>query len=54
MVKTAKLALEDGTILIGEGFGAETIKTGEIVFSTSMAGYVAALTDPSFKGQILM
>ena len=54
MVKTAKLALEDGTILVGEGFGAETIKTGEIVFSTSMAGYVAALTDPSFKGQILM
>lgn len=54
MVKIAKLALEDGTILEGEGFGAETIKSGEIVFSTSMTGYVAALTDPSFKGQILM
>jgi len=54
VVKTAKLALEDGTILEGEGFGAETIKTGEIVFSTSMTGYVEALTDPSFKGQILM
>lgn len=54
MVKTAKLALEDGTILIGDGFGAETIKTGEIVFSTSMSGYVESLTDPSFKGQILM
>lgn len=54
VVKTAKLALEDGTILIGEGFGAETIKTGEIVFSTAMTGYVESLTDPSFKGQILM
>ena len=54
MVRTAKLALEDGTILKGEGFGAETVKAGEIVFSTSMTGYVEALTDPSFKGQILM
>ena len=54
MVRTAKLALEDGTILEGEGFGAETVKAGEIVFSTSMTGYVEALTDPSFKGQILM
>ena len=54
MVRTAKLALEDGTILEGEGFGAETVKSGEIVFSTAMTGYVASLTDPSFKGQILM
>lgn len=54
VVKTAKLALEDGTVLEGEGFGAETIKTGEIVFSTAMTGYVESLTDPSFKGQILM
>jgi len=54
VVKTAKLALEDGTILEGEGFGAEGIKTGEIVFSTAMCGYVEALTDPSFTGQILM
>lgn len=50
----AKLALEDGTILIGEGFGAKTTHSGEIVFSTSMTGYVEALTDPSYKGQILM
>ena len=54
MVRTAKLALEDGTILTGEGFGAKTIKSGEIVFSTAMTGYVESLTDPSFKGQILM
>lgn len=54
MVRTAKLALEDGTIFTGEGFGAKTIKSGEIVFSTAMTGYVESLTDPSFKGQILM
>ena len=54
MVRTAKLELEDGTILTGEGFGAKTIKSGEIVFSTAMTGYVESLTDPSFKGQILM
>ncbi|KZX10276.1 glutamine-hydrolyzing carbamoyl-phosphate synthase small subunit [Methanobrevibacter filiformis] len=50
----AKLALEDGTIIKGEGFGHETTKLGEIVFSTGMAGYVESLTDPSFKGQVLM
>ncbi len=54
MIKEAKLALEDGTILQGEGFGFETIKTGEVVFTTAMTGYVESLTDPSYKGQILM
>lgn len=54
MLKAAKIALEDGTIIKGKGFGYETIKTGELVFSTGMTGYVEALTDPSFKGQILM
>lgn len=54
MAYDAKLALEDGTILKGESFGYETIKTGEIVFSTGMTGYVESLTDPSYKGQILM
>ncbi|EKF85165.1 glutamine-hydrolyzing carbamoyl-phosphate synthase small subunit [Methanobacterium formicicum] len=54
MQKEAKLALEDGTILKGEGFGYQTIKTGEVVFATGMTGYVESLTDPSYKGQILM
>ena len=54
MLKEAKLALEDGTILKGEGFGFETTKTGEVVFATGMTGYVESLTDPSYKGQILM
>ncbi|MCL2687260.1 MAG: glutamine-hydrolyzing carbamoyl-phosphate synthase small subunit [Methanobrevibacter sp.] len=50
----AKIALEDGTVMKGEAFGHETTATGEIVFSTGMTGYVEGLTDPSFKGQILM
>lgn len=50
----AVLALEDGTYLEGEAFGAEKTALGEIVFCTSMTGYVEALTDPSYKGQILM
>ncbi len=54
MRKVAKLALEDGTILKGEGFGYSTIKTGEIVFATGMTGNVESLTDPSYKGSILM
>lgn len=48
------LALEDGTIIEGEGFGAEGIALGELVFATSFTGYEEALTDPSYKGQILM
>lgn len=54
MTKEAKLALEDGTILYGESFGFETTKTGEVVFATGMTGYVESLTDPSYKGQLLM
>lgn len=54
MIKEAKLALEDGTILKGEGFGYETTNVGEVVFSTGMGGYTESLTDPSLKGEILM
>ncbi len=50
----ASLALEDGTYVEGKAFGAEKTALGEIVFCTSMTGYVEALTDPSYKGQILM
>lgn len=49
----AVLALKDGTILKGKGFGAEKESSGEIVFNTSMVGYEESLTDPSYKGQIL-
>jgi carbamoyl-phosphate synthase small subunit len=51
--KKAVLVLEDGTFFIGKGFGAPKETSGEVVFSTSMVGYPEALTDPSYKGQIL-
>ena len=49
----AALVLEDGRIFPGEGFGAEGIETGEIVFNTSMTGYQEILTDPSYYRQIV-
>jgi len=49
-----KLILEDGTILKGNNFGFEKETAGEIVFSTGMVGYPESLTDPSYKGQILI
>ena len=52
--KGAVLVLEDGTIIHGVGFGAIKKITGEVVFNTGMVGYTEALTDPSYKGQILM
>lgn len=51
--KKAALVLEDGSIFLGKGFGAARKLTGEVVFSTSMVGYPEALTDPSYRGQIL-
>jgi carbamoyl-phosphate synthase small subunit len=50
---TAKLALEDGTIFTGRGFGAAGETLGEVVFNTSMTGYQEVLTDPSYTGQIV-
>src|SRR5262249_20504042 len=49
----AKLALEDGTVFVGRGFGASGEKFGEVVFNTSMTGYQEVLTDPSYTGQIV-
>jgi len=51
--RKAVLVLEDGSYFFGHGFGATKKILGEIVFSTSMVGYPEALTDPSYKGQIL-
>ncbi len=53
-MKKAKLILEDGKEFIGNSFGYETSVTGEVVFNTSMTGYPENLTDPSYKGQILV
>src|SRR5690606_14235907 len=49
----AVLALEDGTVYYGYGFGAPGRTVGEIVFNTSMTGYQEILTDPSYHGQIV-
>ena len=51
--RKAILVLKDGSHFLGKGFGAIKKVSGEIVFSTSMVGYPEALTDPSYKGQIL-
>jgi carbamoyl-phosphate synthase small subunit len=50
---TATLALADGTVFVGEAFGAEGKVAGEIVFNTSMTGYQEILTDPSYEGQLV-
>ena len=47
------LALEDGRLFPGVGFGVQGIRAGEIVFNTSMTGYQEILTDPSYYGQIV-
>lgn len=49
----AILALEDGTVYRGPGFGASAMACGEVCFNTSMTGYQEILTDPSYKGQIV-
>jgi carbamoyl-phosphate synthase small subunit len=50
---TAKLVLENGLVLEGRSFGAETDVCGEAVFNTSLTGYQEILTDPSYRGQIV-
>jgi carbamoyl-phosphate synthase small subunit len=50
----AILALEDGMIYAGWSFGFSGEKAGEVVFNTSMTGYQEILTDPSYKGQIVV
>jgi carbamoyl-phosphate synthase small subunit len=48
------LRLEDGTEYQGWSFGAQRPSSGEVVFTTSMAGYPQSLTDPSYHGQIIV
>jgi carbamoyl-phosphate synthase small subunit len=50
----ARLVLEDGTVLVGRGFGAQVESVGELVFNTSMTGYQEILTDPSYRGQTVL
>ena len=52
--KTAKLILEDGTEYTGYLFGYDKNTNGEVVFNTGMVGYPETMTDPSYRGQILV
>ena len=50
----AILALEDGRIFRGKGYGAKGECYGEVVFNTSITGYQEIFTDPSYSGQIVV
>ncbi len=52
--KNARLILENGKEFSGRSFGFEHSVAGEVVFNTAMTGYPESLTDPSYKGQILV
>lgn len=52
--KTAKLILEDGSEFVGIPFGFNANTNGEVVFNTGMVGYPETMTDPSYRGQILV
>ena len=53
LIRRAVLALADGTVLEGVGFGADAKSGGEVVFNTGIVGYPESITDPSYRGQIL-
>ena len=50
----ALFVLEDGRTFRGEGFGATGVAYGEAVFNTGMTGYQETLTDPSYRGQVVV
>ena len=52
-VATACLALADGTLIYGQGFGRQGVAVGELCFNTAMTGYQEIMTDPSYAGQIV-
>jgi carbamoyl-phosphate synthase small subunit len=54
MRKKAILELENGKTFVGYPFGYENSVAGEVVFNTAMTGYPESLTDPSYKGQLLV
>ncbi|MDI3542097.1 MAG: carbamoyl-phosphate synthase small subunit [Candidatus Methanomethylophilaceae archaeon] len=53
-MEDCSLVLEDGTVIRGAGFGHQDTVFGEVVFNTGMTGYQESLTDPSYRGQILI
>jgi len=50
----AALALEDGSLFVGEPFGAHTDAAAEVVFNTGMTGYQEVASDPSYRGQMVV
>ncbi len=52
--RPALLVLEDGRAFPGRAFGAEAEAVAEVVFNTSLTGYQEVITDPSYKGQIVV
>ncbi len=50
---TACMALADGTVFYGQGFGATGTQVAELCFNTAMTGYQEIMTDPSYAGQIV-
>ena len=50
---TACLALADGTVFYGQGFGATGVTVAELCFNTAMTGYQEIMTDPSYAGQVV-
>jgi carbamoyl-phosphate synthase small subunit len=50
----ALLVLQDGSVWQGQGFGAATTVVGELVFNTSLTGYQEVITDPSYRGQMVV
>ncbi len=50
---TACLALADGTVFYGQGFGAPGQVVAELVFNTAMTGYQEIMTDPSYASQVV-
>ena len=52
--KLARLVLKDGSVFEGYSFGSEKAVNGEVVFNTGMVGYPETLTDPSYRGQMLV
>jgi carbamoyl-phosphate synthase small subunit len=52
--REAALALEDGTVYLGQGFGAFVEVAAEVVFNTGITGYQEVCTDPSYRGQMVV
>jgi carbamoyl-phosphate synthase small subunit len=53
-VREVALALEDGSVYVGQGFGAHTDVAAEVVFNTGITGYQEVATDASYRGQMVV